>query len=76
MTSWQLLLLFIVAIIFAEVQAMRKQGVAVKGKLMCGKKPAENVKVKIVDIDTGQFFCLQVIVSTNKYLQWKSFFNF
>lgn len=55
---------------------MRKQGVAVKGKLMCGKKPAENVKVKIVDIDTGQFFCLQVIVSTNKYLQWKSFFNF
>ncbi|VDD89838.1 unnamed protein product [Enterobius vermicularis] len=53
MTSWQLLLLFIVAIIFAEVRAMRKQGVAVKGKLMCGKKPAENVKVKIVDIDTG-----------------------
>ncbi|KAH7727441.1 Transthyretin-like family protein [Aphelenchoides avenae] len=34
---------------------MRKQGVAVKGKLLCGAVPSPNnvTKVSIVDIDTG-----------------------
>lgn len=35
--------------------AMRKQGVAVKGKLLCGLVPVSSntTKVRIVDIDTG-----------------------
>jgi len=38
-----------------ESLAMRKQGVAVKGKLLCGLLPAaaNTTKVRIVDIDTG-----------------------
>ncbi|KAI6171147.1 hypothetical protein M3Y97_01067400 [Aphelenchoides bicaudatus] len=31
--------------------AMRKQGVAVKGQLLCNGLPAKNVKVKIYDLD-------------------------
>lgn len=40
-----------------ESLAMRKQGVAVKGKLLCGIMPAaaNTTKVRIVDIDTGNF---------------------
>uniref|UniRef100_A0A0N4ZB55 Transthyretin-like family protein n=1 Tax=Parastrongyloides trichosuri TaxID=131310 RepID=A0A0N4ZB55_PARTI len=38
----------------ATIEAMRKQGVAVKGKLVCGQYAAlNNTKVRIVDIDTG-----------------------
>ncbi|VDK46866.1 unnamed protein product [Anisakis simplex] len=36
-----------------EAMAMRKQGVAVRGQLMCGSSPANHTKVRIVDIDTG-----------------------
>jgi hypothetical protein len=33
--------------------AMRKQGVAIRGKLLCGLVPLNATKVKIVDTDTG-----------------------
>uniref|UniRef100_A0AC35G1F9 Uncharacterized protein n=1 Tax=Panagrolaimus sp. PS1159 TaxID=55785 RepID=A0AC35G1F9_9BILA len=43
---------------FLPSEAMRKQGVAVKGKFLCGLHPAaaNSTKVRIVDIDTGRFF--------------------
>lgn len=34
--------------------AMRQQAVAVTGRLMCGSKPAEGVKVKLWDEDDGK----------------------
>ncbi|KAI6184095.1 hypothetical protein M3Y97_00559700 [Aphelenchoides bicaudatus] len=37
----------------SSVCAMRKQSTAVKGRLHCGGVPAANVKVKLVDKDTG-----------------------
>jgi hypothetical protein len=37
-----------------QVYAMRKQGVGVSGKLVCGSQILRNVKVKIVDIDSGK----------------------
>uniref|UniRef100_A0A7E4WBJ6 Transthyretin-like family protein n=1 Tax=Panagrellus redivivus TaxID=6233 RepID=A0A7E4WBJ6_PANRE len=45
----------ICAIGILPAEAMRKQGVAVKGKLVCGNQPAaaNSTKVRIVDIDTG-----------------------
>lgn len=52
--------ILLVTIIFAfydGTEAMRKQGVAVKGKLVCGSQPAgggNTTKVRIVDIDTGK----------------------
>jgi len=48
-------LLLILAVV--TVEGMRKQGVAVKGKLLCGTHPVEKntTKVRIVDIDTGEF---------------------
>uniref|UniRef100_A0A0N5AAL2 Transthyretin-like family protein n=1 Tax=Syphacia muris TaxID=451379 RepID=A0A0N5AAL2_9BILA len=53
MSPWHILLLF-TALFTVEILAMRKQGVAVRGKLMCGKvAAANNTKVRIVDIDTG-----------------------
>ncbi|CAB3396481.1 unnamed protein product [Caenorhabditis bovis] len=33
--------------------AMRDQSIAVKGKLLCGTKPAANVRVKLWEEDTG-----------------------
>ncbi|KAI1727576.1 transthyretin-like family domain-containing protein [Ditylenchus destructor] len=37
------------------VEGMRKQGVAIKGRLKCGHFPAQSnsTRVRIVDIDTG-----------------------
>ncbi|TKR57520.1 hypothetical protein L596_030772 [Steinernema carpocapsae] len=32
---------------------MRQQSIAVKGKLMCGLKPANNVRIKLWEEDTG-----------------------
>uniref|UniRef100_A0A0K0FGZ7 Transthyretin-like family protein n=2 Tax=Strongyloides TaxID=6247 RepID=A0A0K0FGZ7_STRVS len=38
----------------STIQGMRKQGIAVRGKLMCGNIPAfNNTVVRTVDIDTG-----------------------
>lgn len=52
MLRWQLgLLFFIVVLQFAW--AMRKQGVAVRGKFKCGLHGANYTKVRIVDIDYG-----------------------
>ncbi|CAJ0599658.1 unnamed protein product [Cylicocyclus nassatus] len=45
-----LLNLFILSLVNLSL-AFRKQGVAVKGKLICGDKPLRNAKVKIYDID-------------------------
>ncbi|VDO59669.1 unnamed protein product, partial [Onchocerca flexuosa] len=36
-----------------DVDAMRKQGVAVRGQFLCGSAPANQTKVRIVDTDTG-----------------------
>ncbi|KHJ78660.1 hypothetical protein OESDEN_21717 [Oesophagostomum dentatum] len=35
--------------------AMRKQGVAVRGVLKCGHVPSNYSKVRIVDIDYGEY---------------------
>uniref|UniRef100_A0A1I7YQV6 Transthyretin-like family protein n=1 Tax=Steinernema glaseri TaxID=37863 RepID=A0A1I7YQV6_9BILA len=48
-----LLLVFVAVSALGTAEAMRKQGVAVRGTLMCGSSPADKVKVRIVDIDTG-----------------------
>uniref|UniRef100_A0A915PN31 Transthyretin/hydroxyisourate hydrolase domain-containing protein n=1 Tax=Setaria digitata TaxID=48799 RepID=A0A915PN31_9BILA len=40
-------------IFVTDVIGMRKQGVAVRGQLLCGSGPANGSKVRIVDIDTG-----------------------
>ncbi|KIH46409.1 Transthyretin-like family protein [Ancylostoma duodenale] len=34
-------------------EAMRDQSIAVKGRFLCGTAPAANVRVKLIDIDTG-----------------------
>ncbi|CAD5212767.1 unnamed protein product [Bursaphelenchus okinawaensis] len=48
-----LYLLGLALVLLGSVEAMRKQGVAVKGRLMCGGKGCEGAKVRITDIDTG-----------------------
>jgi len=50
-----LVIAMVVVALCAVTHAMRKQGVAVKGRLLCGAvPPARNsTKVRIVDIDTG-----------------------
>jgi hypothetical protein len=37
------------------VEGMRKQGISLKGRLLCGSQPASTntTKVRIVDVDTG-----------------------
>ncbi|CAJ0945497.1 unnamed protein product, partial [Mesorhabditis belari] len=45
--------IFVFLSFLLSIDAMRKQGVAVKGKLMCGLTPAKDAKVRIVDLDTG-----------------------
>lgn len=35
--------------------AMRDQSIAVKGKLLCGSKPASNVRVKLWEEDGGGY---------------------
>jgi hypothetical protein len=49
------LLLFLIG--FVTIEAMRKQGVAVRGKFLCGRVPAasNSTRVRITDIDTGEF---------------------
>lgn len=37
----------------AMVQAMRDQSIAVKGRLICGDKPAANVRIKLWEEDSG-----------------------
>ncbi|TKR57523.1 hypothetical protein L596_030775 [Steinernema carpocapsae] len=44
-------LIFAVCFLDGGVFAMRKQGVAVKGRLLCGDKALKNTKVKIFDVD-------------------------
>ncbi|PAV67590.1 hypothetical protein WR25_02335 [Diploscapter pachys] len=52
MLRWQLGLLFF-AVVLQFAWAMRKQGVAVRGKFKCGLHGANYTKVRIVDIDYG-----------------------
>ncbi|CAJ0586856.1 unnamed protein product, partial [Mesorhabditis spiculigera] len=42
-----------VAVVPSIVEGLLKQGVAVKGKLVCGHLPSTDAKVRIVDLDTG-----------------------
>ncbi|EFP05571.1 CRE-TTR-44 protein [Caenorhabditis remanei] len=44
-----LILLFSLAV----AQAMRDQSIAVKGRLLCGDKPAGNVRIKLWEEDSG-----------------------
>ncbi|CAB3396513.1 unnamed protein product [Caenorhabditis bovis] len=37
----------------AVVSAMRDQSIAVRGKLLCGTKPAANVRIKLWEEDSG-----------------------
>lgn len=39
---------------------MRDQSYAVRGKLMCGPKPAANVRVKLWEEDTGESLAVEV----------------
>uniref|UniRef100_A0AC35U5I2 Transthyretin-like family protein n=1 Tax=Rhabditophanes sp. KR3021 TaxID=114890 RepID=A0AC35U5I2_9BILA len=54
MSKYILTILLVLIVAFATVEALRKQGMAVKGKLYCGQFPAfNNTKVRLVDIDSG-----------------------
>ncbi|EPB72971.1 hypothetical protein ANCCEY_07928 [Ancylostoma ceylanicum] len=35
-------------------KAMRDQSIAVKGRFLCGSKPAAKVRVKLIDVDTAR----------------------
>ncbi|TMS36302.1 hypothetical protein L596_003497 [Steinernema carpocapsae] len=48
-----LLVLILLPLLFGQSKAFRKQSVAVKGKLLCGGKPASEILVKLVDDDRG-----------------------
>ncbi|KAI6212830.1 hypothetical protein M3Y94_00075400 [Aphelenchoides besseyi] len=50
MNSIQLVALSLV-LLFVPAMSLRKQGVAVKGQLLCNGLPAKNLKVKIYDLD-------------------------
>ncbi|KAK5965186.1 hypothetical protein GCK32_008787, partial [Trichostrongylus colubriformis] len=52
MRFWQTFLIY-AFLCLGVCWAMRKQGVAVRGTLKCGPVPANNSKVRIVDIDYG-----------------------
>ncbi|KAE9418405.1 hypothetical protein Angca_009621 [Angiostrongylus cantonensis] len=52
MRFWQIVLLEVL-LCLVTCLAMRKQGVAVRGQLLCGLRAANNTKVRIVDIDYG-----------------------
>jgi hypothetical protein len=47
------IILLLVALCLLECQAMRKQSVAVKGRLHCAGKASTGVKIKLMDKDTG-----------------------
>lgn len=54
-SSFQVLLFaFIICLLISCAASFRKQSVGVKGTLLCGKKPAANVRVKLMDKDTGR----------------------
>ena len=52
MKKIQLFVFFLLCL--SSVLGFRKQSAAVKGKLMCGNKPAGNVLVKLFDEDDGK----------------------
>lgn len=47
--------LFVLAMTLSAAVAFRLQGVAVKGRLMCGSRPLEGAKVKIYDVDRSEW---------------------
>jgi hypothetical protein len=49
----QLIFVFCILAILPLAASMRKQSTAVKGRLRCGSAPAANVKVRLMDKDTG-----------------------
>jgi hypothetical protein len=52
-STWKYLLLLIS---LNPLISAHEQFAAVKGKLMCGAKPAESVAVRLYDRDVGWFF--------------------
>lgn len=55
-----LVLLYLIPMSHA-FQPVRLQGVAVRGKLICGNQPLHNAKVKIVDVDQSFFFPITIL---------------
>ncbi|CAD6199851.1 unnamed protein product [Caenorhabditis auriculariae] len=45
--------LILVVCILGAALAMRDQSIAVKGQLLCGNKPASNVRIKLWEEDSG-----------------------
>lgn len=58
------ILLALFSALVSEVTAMRKQGVAVRGQLLCGSRPANETRVRIVDIDTGLWGKLRQMIKS------------
>lgn len=55
-----LVLLYLIPMSHA-FQPVRLQGVAVRGKLICGNQSLHNAKVKIVDVDQSFFFPITIL---------------
>ena len=51
-----MLFAMILAILMGYSEAMRQQSAGVTGRLFCGANPASNVRVKLLDKDTGKSF--------------------
>ncbi|CAI5452948.1 unnamed protein product [Caenorhabditis angaria] len=45
--------LILLIALFGIIDAMRDQSIAVKGRLVCGAKPAANVRIKLWEEDSG-----------------------
>lgn len=39
--------------VLSVCNAVRDQSIAVRGRLLCGTTPAANIRVKLIDTDTG-----------------------
>ncbi|VDN49624.1 unnamed protein product [Gongylonema pulchrum] len=45
--------LFVLLTVLTVATALLDQSIAIRGKLLCGAKPAANVRVKLWEEDTG-----------------------
>jgi hypothetical protein len=49
-------LFFVSLLLYSSTEAFLLQGVAVKGRLLCGGRPLSEAKVAIYDVDRSEFF--------------------